>query len=100
MFKHGIAIGENMSRVNALAKAGHQITYAGMPGYNIVRAIGGDALARHLSMQHNRLFIEQMMKMGIKIVDYGIDATRPYRSFYYLMETLFTTGYEFLQIIG
>ena len=31
MFKNGVAIGENMKRVNNLAKAGHQITYKGMP---------------------------------------------------------------------
>ena len=99
MFRHGVAIGENMSRVKELAKIGHQITYKPMPGYKLITSIWGEEVARNLSMQHNRRFIERMMKMGIKIVDFGIDISRPDRSFYYLMETLFTTGYEFLQIM-
>ena len=43
--------------------------------------------------------IDRMMKWGVKIVDFGIDATRDYRSFYYLMETIVTTGYKALQIV-
>ena len=98
MFKNGVAIGENMTRVKKLAKIGHQITYKPMPGYKLISLIWGEEVARNLSMQHNRRFIERMVKMGVTIVDFGIDASRPDRSFYYLMETLFTTGYEFLKI--
>ena len=99
MFKNGVAIGENMTRVKKLAQIGHQITYKPMPGYKLISSIWGEEVARNLSMQHNRRFIERMVKMGVTIVDFGIDASRPNRSFYYLMETLFTTGYEFLKIM-
>ncbi|UKI49181.1 MAG: hypothetical protein L6U99_10515 [Clostridium sp.] len=34
-----------------------------------------------MSMHHNQAFIERMMNWGVKLVDYGIDATRDYRSF-------------------
>ncbi len=99
MFKNGVALGENMNRVRKLAKSGGQITYKGMPEYKIVRKIGGENLARQLSMEHNKRFIERMMKWGVKLVDYGIDVSRPYRSFYYLMETIVSNGYEFLKIM-
>ena len=65
-----------------------------MPGYNIVRHIGGENVARKLSMAHNEAFIKRMMKLGVKLVDYGIDASRPYRSWYYLMETIVSNGYK------
>ena len=96
MLKNGVAIGEN--RVSKLAKVGHQITYKGMPGYKIIRKFGGENLARNLSMRHNKAFIERMMKWGIRIVDFGIDINRQYRSFYYLMETIVTNGYKFLDL--
>ena len=99
MFKNGVALGENMTRVSRLAKSGGQITYKGMPGYNLVKKIGGDGLARTMSMNHNKRFIERMMRWGVKLVDYGIDASRSYRSFYYLMETIVSNGYSFLQIM-
>ncbi len=99
MFKNGVAIGENMKRVEKLAKCGGQITYKGMPGYKIISKIGGDNLARQLSIEHNKRFIERMMNWGVKLVDYGIDASRDYRSFYYLMEAIVSNGYEFLQIM-
>ena len=99
MFKNGVAIGENMKRVNNLAKAGHQITYKGMPGFKFVKMFGGDDLARTLSMKHNQAFIERMMKWGVKIVDFGIDTSRNYRSFYYLMETIVSNGYGLLQLM-
>lgn len=99
MFKNGVAIGENMKRINNLATAGHQITYNGMPGYNFVKMFGGNDLARTLSMKHNQAFIERMMKWGIKIVDFGIDTSRNYRSFYYLMETIVSNGYRLLQLM-
>ena len=99
MFKNGVAIGENMKRVNNLAKAGHQITYKGMPGFKFVKMFGGDYLARTLSMKHNQAFIERMMKWGVKIVDFGIDTSRNYRSFYYLMETIVSNGYGLLQLM-
>ena len=99
MFKNGVAIGENMKRVNNLAKAGHQITYKGMPGFKFVKMFGGDDLARTLSMRHNQAFIERMMKWGVKIVDFGIDTSRNYRSFYYLMETIVSNGYGLLQLM-
>ena len=99
MFKNGIAIGENMKRVNNLAKAGHQITYNGMPGFKFVKMFGGDDLARTLSMKHNQAFIERMMKWGVKIVDFGIYTSRNYRSFYYLMETIVSNGYVLLQLM-
>ena len=99
MFTNGVALGENMARVGKLAKTGGQVTYKGMPGYKIIRKFGGDNLARKLSMAHNKRFIERMMKWGVKLVDYGIDISRDYRSFYYLMETIVSNGYEFLQIM-
>ena len=99
MVKNGVAIGENMTRVNNLAKAGNQITYKGMPGFKFVKTIGGDDLARTLSMNHNQAFIERMMKWGVKIIDFGIDTTRNYRSYYYLMETIVTRGYGLLQLM-
>ena len=99
LFKNGVAIGENMKRVNNLAKAGHQITYKGMPGFKFVKMFGGDDLARTLSMKHNQAFIERMMKWGVKIVDFGIDTSRDYRSFYYLMETIVSNGYDLLQLM-
>ena len=99
MFKNGVAIGENMKRVKNLAKAGHQITYKGMPGFKFIKMFGGDDLARTLSMRHNQAFIERMMKWGVKIVDFGIDTSRNYRSFYYLMETIVSNGYGLLQLM-
>ncbi len=99
IFKNGVAIGENMKRVNKLAKAGNQITYKGMPGFNIVKKFGGDNIARKMSISHNKRFIERMMRWGVKIVDFGIDTTRDYRSFYYLMETIVSTGYNALKIM-
>lgn len=70
-----------------------------MPSFKIVKKFGGEKLARVWSMNHNKAFIDRMMKWGVKIVDFGIDATRDYRSFYYLMETIVTTGYKALQIV-
>ncbi|MBQ9736513.1 MAG: hypothetical protein IJV96_07005 [Clostridia bacterium] len=99
LFKNGVAIGENMTRVTKLARAGKQITYKGMPGFNLIKNIGGENLARSLSMNHNKKFIERMMRWGVEIVDFGIDITRDYRSFYYLMETIVTTGYRYLRIL-
>ena len=99
MFKNGVAIGENMKRVNNLARTGHQITYKGMPGFKFVKMFGGDDLARTLSMRHNQAFIERMMKWGVKIIDFGIDTSRNYRSFYYLMETIVSNGYGLLQLM-
>ena len=98
LFKNGVAIGENMTRVTNFAKSKNLITYKGMPGYKLVRFFGGEKAARTLSMQHNKAFIERMMNWGIKIVDFGIDTTREYRSFYYLMETIVTNGYKFLDL--
>ena len=63
-----------------------------------IRKFGGENLARNLSMRHNKAFIERMMKWGIRIVDFGIDINRQYRSFYYLMETIVTNGYKFLDL--
>ena len=99
MLKNGVAIGENMKRVTKLAKTGHQITYKGMPGYNLLSKFGKKELARNLSMRHNQIFIERMMRWGVKVVDYGIDVNRNYRSFYYLMETIVTNGYKYLNLI-
>ena len=99
IFKNGIAIGENMKRVNRLAKVGHQATYKGMPGYRLIKTFGGEKVARSLSMSHNKAFIERMMRWGVKIVDFGIDVSRDYRSYYYLMETIVTNGYAFLNMV-
>lgn len=96
MFKNGITIGENMKRVNNLAKTWHQITYKGMPGFKFIKMFGGDNLARTLYMRHNQAFIERMMKWGVKIVDFGIDTSRKYRSFHYLMETIVSNRYGLL----
>ena len=98
MFRNGVAIGENMQRVTGLAKEGGQVTYKGMPGYKLVYKIKGENIARKLSMSHNKRFIERMMRWGVKLVDYGIDVSRVNRSFYYLMETIVSNGYELLQI--
>ncbi len=99
MVRNGVAIGENMTRVTQLAAKGGQITYKGMPGYNVIKAIGGENTARYLSMQHNKAFIERMMRWNISLIDFGIDTIRPYRSFYYLMETIVSSGYAYVTIM-
>ena len=99
MFRYGVALGENMSRVNSLARIGGQITYNGMPGYKIINKVGGENLARKLAINHNKRFVERMMKLGVELVDYGIDISRDYRSFFYLMETIVTNGYSNLTVM-
>lgn len=99
MFKNGIALCENTKMVTKLARSGGQETYKGMPGYKVIKFFRGEEVTRTMSMHHNQAFIERMMKWGVKLFDYGIDVSRDYRSFYYLMETIVSNGYKHLNIM-
>ncbi|MBQ3952553.1 MAG: hypothetical protein II668_08350 [Oscillospiraceae bacterium] len=97
MFRHGVALGENMNRVRMLASSGRQVTYHGMPGFKIISKIFGAETAEKLALAHNARFIQRMMKWGVTLVDYGIDVARASRSVYYAMECGLVGGYEFLE---
>jgi hypothetical protein len=97
MFRHGVALGENMNRVRMFASTKGQITYSGMPGFKIVRNVAGAEVAQNLALSHNAHFIQRMMRWGVTLADYGIDVARAGRSVFYAMESGLIVGYEFLE---
>ena len=98
MFRHGVALGESMKRVRMFARASGQITYNGMPAFNIISRIFDEETAVRMAMSHNAHFIQRMMRWGVTLVDYGIDVTRiDGRSDFYAMERGLFAGYEFLE---
>lgn len=94
IFKNGIAIGENMTRLTRVANSSGQAVYKGMPGFKAVRFFRGQEFAERLAMAHNRNFINRMMRWGVKISDYGMSITKMLpRSPFYAMESSLTSSY-------
>ena len=91
--RHGVVIGESMSRVNAAAREIGAATY-GAPGKNLVRVLGKDA-AFEANKALNKAWIERMVRWGVKITDIGIDVTRSVlmRSPFYAIEAAVVNGY-------
>ncbi len=95
IFKNGVVIGENMTRVKTAAKQlGGVQTYAGKPGFKILKAIKGDAYATTKALAHNQAWLTRMMNWGVKVYDIGIDVERTIgRSMFYGMETTIANSY-------
>ena len=84
-----------MTRVKTAAKQlGGVQTYAGKPGFNILKAIKGEAYAYTKALAHNKAWLTRMMKWGVKVYDIGIDVGRTVgRSAFYAMETALVNSY-------
>ncbi len=94
VFKNGIAIGENMTRLTKVANSSGQAVYKGMPGFKVVKFFRGQEVAERLAMAHNKNFINRMMRWGVKISDYGMSITKILpRSPFYAMESSLTSSY-------
>ncbi len=93
MFKHGVVIGESMSRVNAAANQIGAVTYKA-PGKNIVKVFGKDK-AFMINKSLNRAWINRMKRFGIKVTDIGLDLSREIskRSPFYAIEKTSINGY-------
>ena len=93
IFKNGVVIGEDMTRVKWAAKnLGGAQTYAGRPGYKILKAIKGESYATAKSLPHNKAWLTRMMKWGVKIYDVGIPG-EIVTSAFYEMETALVKSY-------
>ena len=100
LLRHGVAIGENMNRVEMLALRDGHLTYQGMPGFKITSKFIGKETAEKLALVHNQHFIERMMRWGVRVFDYGIDAARcSGRSIFYAMERNLLCNYELIEIM-
>ena len=95
IFKNGVVIGENMERVNIAAKQlGGVQTYAGKPGFKILKVVRGDTYATAKALAHNKAWLTRMMKWGVKVYDIGIDVERTAgRSIFYAMENALVNSY-------
>ena len=95
IFRNGVVVGENMTRVKTAAKQlGGAQTYAGKPGFNILKAIKGETYANTKALAHNKAWLTRMMKWGVKVYDIGIDTQRTIgRSLFYAMETALVNSY-------
>ena len=91
--KNGVAIGEKMiARVEPFAKANNLETYKGIPGYNKLESIVGNKIASKIGMWHNKKWVYNQMKRGVKIFDVGPAGSR-ISSRYYSMEREAVKGY-------
>ena len=95
IFKNGVVIGENMTRVKtAASQLGGAQTYAGMPGFKLVKMIKGETYAVTQALSHNKAWLTRMMNWGVKVYDIGIDVKRTIvRSPFYAMENALVNGY-------
>ena len=95
IFNNGVVIGENMTRVKTAAKQlGGVQTYAGMPGFKILKAIKGESYAITKALAHNKAWLTRMMNWGVKVYDIGIDIERTIvRSPFYAMENALVNSY-------
>ncbi|GEM_PF-5861416 len=70
--KQGVTIGRNMTKVKAAAKVSDTGVYKAMKGYKTIQKIS-PKLADNLSVYHNKVFINRMMKLGAPIYDSGLN---------------------------
>ena len=74
--RQGVTIGKGMERVRAVAKASNTAVYKPMKGYKLLSKFS-TKLADKLSIYHNKVWINRMIKLNAKIYNIGLG---PYTS--------------------
>ena len=91
--QNGVAIGEKMgARVEPFAKANNLDTYSGLPNYDKLVEKTGKCISRKIGMWHNKLWINNQVKSGVKVFDVG-PAGSEIVSEFYAMERKAVKGY-------
>ena len=74
--KRGITIGKNMDKVRLASQVTDSAVYKPMKGYKVIKSVFGKKFANKLSIYHNKVFINRMIKLDAVIYDSGLNGAK------------------------